>query len=349
MCHDCGMYWRKYASEPPLTEPLTLEKKRSAPDDGETDGPPSKVAKTKAEKAKAEEAQEGPVKLGPGKCTMCKRMEPKKRLLVCLQCTMSVHQGCYGCAEAELKADWWLCDLCRNERTAKHRLVSKKDDLVGRRLTNSLRQVPSCVLCPLPRIVRKPKAGEPGKQVNQSTRGRKSAGVNAAAAAASSMTISSSSASNHSTFNPLEVLKPTEYDNWAHIICSVYIAECTFSSTDTLRGVEGAGTLPAWRYKAKCEICNEVTGACVSCAEPGCRRTFHVSCAYAAQPFYLFGFEIKPVKSVRRDSTSIVSFKAETGNMKALVWCVEHKDAAKAKTLYDLSEIDPASGLVSTT
>ncbi|KDN45083.1 hypothetical protein K437DRAFT_125829 [Tilletiaria anomala UBC 951] len=325
MCVDCGLHWRKYAVELNTLDAITSNK-RPAPDDSGLGVPPPKAAKTKVDQQASNKTEEPsmpeilppPPRPEPTKCTFCKKLEPKKKLVQCANCSMSVHQGCYGCSDDALKADQWFCDACGNERYREHLLS------------------PYCILCPLPRNfanvgnlsnLDKPLTG-PG-----SGRGRKPA------------TSKESSINAPPPLTPLEVMKPTEYHNWVHILCSIYIAECLFSNTETLSLVEGASNLPPWRYSARCEICGEVTGACVSCAEQGCRKTFHVSCAYAAQPFYLFGFEIKPVKSVRRDQTATVSFKSETGNMKALIWCQDHKDAAKAKTLYDMSETDPATGL----
>ncbi len=313
MCIDCGLYWRKYATE--LTGVESLEFKRLAQHE---DSPAPSTSRSRGGHAREQaesRATPAPViaqRPDPTKCVFCRRMDPKKKLIACMQCSMSVHQGCYSFSDEDLKDQTWLCDACANEQ----------------KLESNLHQ--DCVLCPLPKAESLEFTDRPASAAPLRARKGGKGDANGDSAP---------------TLSALEVMKQTEGHNWAHVICAAYIPEIVYSDPSRLSKVEGAGTLPMWRYHSECEICHEHKGACVLCAEPGCRRTFHVSCAYANQPFYHFGFEIKPVKSVRREATATVSFKAETGHMKALVWCQDHRDGARSKTLYDLSEVDPASGL----
>lgn len=139
----------------------------------------------------------------------------------------------------------------------------------------------------------------------------------------------------------LDVYKPTECNNWVHLLCALWTPDVLFANTVTMQPVEGAGNLPAWRYDTQCSLCDQVRGACVKCAEPTCRSHFHVSCAYLAQPSCILAFEIFPVKTSRRDSVHTLSFKSESGHMCAQIWCKDHLGVARSKITYDYHEMDP--------
>lgn len=142
-------------------------------------------------------------------------------------------------------------------------------------------------------------------------------------------------------FTALDVYKPTECNNWVHLLCALWTPDVLFANTVTMQPVEGAGNLPAWRYDTRCSLCDQVRGACVKCAEPTCRSHFHVSCAYLAQPSCILAFEIFPVKTSRRDSVHTLSFKSESGHMCAQIWCKDHLGVARSKITYDYHEMDP--------
>lgn len=141
--------------------------------------------------------------------------------------------------------------------------------------------------------------------------------------------------------NALDVCKPTECNNWVHLLCAMWTPDVMFADSVTMKPVEGVGSLPMSRYEIRCSICEEVKGVCVKCAEPTCRTQFHVSCAFLSHPSCMLGFEIFPVKTSRRESVNTLTFKSETGHMCAQVWCKEHIGAAKSKKTYEFFETDP--------
>jgi hypothetical protein len=47
----------------------------------------------------------------------------------------------------------------------------------------------------------------------------------------------------------LRVCKPTEGQGWAHILCSVFHPETSFTDEKSLRLVEGISTIPAARWE----------------------------------------------------------------------------------------------------
>ena len=126
----------------------------------------------------------------------------------------------------------------------------------------------------------------------------------------------------------LDAFKPTECNNWVHLVCAVWMPDVVFSDVERFKTVEGCGSLPSWRYEATCSICSEHSGACVVCAEPSCRKTMHVSCAF--NQGYAVGFEVVPNK--KRDT---LTFKGEHGSMGAHVYCRDH---APARRLFDIGE-----------
>lgn len=222
-----------------------------------------------------------------GKCVMCRRLEPKRRLKSCAKCGMVAHQGCIGFEDAAIEAKTWLCDLCQNDQDPESALL------------------PHCVLC------------------DEAATDRNTQGM----------------------LNALDVYKPTECNNWVHLVCATWVPEVLYGDITTMRPVEGVGSLPLWRYTSPCSLCNETRGAVVVCAEPACRTRFHVSCAYQAQPACTLAFEIFPVKTSRRESVNTLTFKSETGHMVAQIWCKQHRNVAKSKTTYDFYESDAKLGL----
>lgn len=141
--------------------------------------------------------------------------------------------------------------------------------------------------------------------------------------------------------NALDVYKPTECNNWVHLLCAMWTPDVMFADSVTMKPVEGVGSLPLSRYESRCSICDEVKGVCVKCAEPTCRTQFHVSCAFLSQPACMLGFEIFPVKTSRRESVNTLTFKSESGHMCAQIWCKEHIGVARSKKTYEFFEMDP--------
>ncbi|KAF9978358.1 putative PHD type zinc finger protein with BAH domain-containing protein [Actinomortierella ambigua] len=88
-----------------------------------------------------------------------------------------------------------------------------------------------------------------------------------------------------------QALKRTTGNNWAHVLCAVWIPEIKVVDMDTLSPIESVGKVRPERWKQTCSICKERTGACVTCSD-GCKRVFHVTCAREAG--YEVAFEMQP-------------------------------------------------------
>ncbi|PWY99384.1 hypothetical protein BCV70DRAFT_212208 [Testicularia cyperi] len=361
LCINCGLYWRKYAAEAYNTELVsvnTRNKTAAAAAAAAEDGllgvaPPTKVTrtskdgKTGAASSTAAAVAPPPIpKPEPLKCVMCKRIEPKKKLGQCRNCSLSVHQGCYGLTDEEIDMDWWMCDPCNNEQALEAALL------------------PRCILCsPAAQkeatAIAAKHALASGSSDKPKSRPKSSLGGGAASAAANSGADSEKTSgakkdangsgvtAKSTPLSALDAFKPTECNNWAHVLCAVWMPEVVFSDVNRLKLVESCGNLPQWRYEATCMVCKDQRGACVTCTETSCRKTFHISCAYNSQPGFTIGFEIIPVKGSRREVIPTLTFKGESGHMLPQIWCKEHKEVAKTKKLYDLAEVDPKTGLTS--
>ncbi|PWN43695.1 hypothetical protein IE81DRAFT_322100 [Ceraceosorus guamensis] len=339
LCTHCGLYWRKYAAESTSTQELvainTRQKAAALNAAGEEElgvQPPAKSAKmSKTASARAAAARTTPPtraapvappppppKPDPIKCVMCEKMEPKKTLQQCRQCTLSVHKGCFGLTDEEVAAEWWQCEACSNEKALDAALT------------------PGCVLCPsLPRAKSFGATDAAGQGDKALSRARKG-GVDA----------NGTDESATRTPTVLDAVKPTEGNNWVHLICAAFIPEIVFTDPARLRLVEGVGNLQWWRYNSECDLCKTRFGACVSCAEPSCRKTMHVSCAWTAQPSVCMLFDFTAVKVSRKDIVPTASFKGESGHINAMLWCKEHKHIGESKkpTTHQLTDIDPETG-----
>uniref|UniRef100_A0AAF5PNX0 PHD-type domain-containing protein n=2 Tax=Wuchereria bancrofti TaxID=6293 RepID=A0AAF5PNX0_WUCBA len=82
-------------------------------------------------------------------------------------------------------------------------------------------------------------------------------------------------------------LKRTDNDEWAHVICALYIPEVRFGDVHSMDPVI-LSDVPLERFQQQCYLCMErgeekraYLGACMPCNKPGCKKCFHVTCAQA--------------------------------------------------------------------
>ncbi|CAB4057654.1 MLLT6_10 [Lepeophtheirus salmonis] len=80
-------------------------------------------------------------------------------------------------------------------------------------------------------------------------------------------------------------LKRTDSSSWAHVVCALYIPEVRFGNVSTMEPIV-LGLVPPDRYIQSCYLCvkggrqNRAScGACMQCNRPGCKQSFHVTCA----------------------------------------------------------------------
>ncbi|KAK3821272.1 MAG: hypothetical protein J3Q66DRAFT_332951 [Benniella sp.] len=115
-----------------------------------------------------------------------------------------------------------------------------------------------------------------------------------------------------------QALKRTTGNNWAHVLCAIWIPETNFVDVETLSPIEFIGKIRHDRWKQACFICKQKAGACVGCGD-GCKKVFHVTCAREAG--YMIAFEMQPTKNIKG------------GLMVPVIWCPNH-DLATRKLIH---------------
>lgn len=131
-----------------------------------------------------------------------------------------------------------------------------------------------------------------------------------------------------------EALKQTSGNNWAHVICAVWIPELKFTDPSTLQPIEGIGAISLSRWQQICSICKKMQGVCALCHV--CHIPVHVTCAIHAG--YIIGFDIALVKGSRKDNATTIKFSGEFGIMTAAIWCPNHN--MKKTIVHAINEYD---------
>ncbi|KMZ69862.1 hypothetical protein ZOSMA_205G00390 [Zostera marina] len=72
-------------------------------------------------------------------------------------------------------------------------------------------------------------------------------------------------------------MKPTTDGKWAHILCSLLVAEVFFQDPLGREGVD-LSKVPMHRWKGSCFLCGSSCGCVVECSEPKCKLKFHATC-----------------------------------------------------------------------
>jgi len=254
-------------------------------------------------------------------CAVCECYElPSDQLVSCRDCRLTVHPSCYGLND--VYAGKWSCDMCQNDRREVIGIVNSSTDPASYEY--------KCVLCPVEQttvdMVEPPKVSHKKKTEREREKERLEKEL------ATRMAESYQKTQQERGKPPLprEPLKRTVNNNWVHVTCAIFTPEVKFSNAKSLEGAEGIPWIPKARWEQVCKLCKSSKGACVSCHQ--CHATFHVGCAHEAR--YVFGFDVQPVKSSRRDGVNIVVLgaedgKRETGTVTAVIWCKEHESSIK--------------------
>ncbi|GAA5928195.1 uncharacterized protein JCM15063_003815 [Sporobolomyces koalae] len=310
MCEPCGFRWRHYGAQYP---PATDEPRSS------TDKPEKA---DKAEKSdKPERKKKAPVMFGDEDDSVLVRRSgrepkpkeptpppkpPRKPIIP--------RKPCVLCKRFEPKYALYQCDRCTLAGHGSCYGVPEGTPLKGwlcdlcdrEKHRNRLTLHPQCVLCPPPF----PDGETP------------------------------------LPLTALDVLKPTELNNYVHLLCAVWHPELRFSEPSELATVEAFAHLPVERAQAQCRICYQKgVGVTIKCQD--CSKRFHVGCGWAAG--YKFAFEVQtPKVSNKKKLKDIitVTFKDQEGILTPCVWCSDHPYNNPERKTYDLGSRDYTANLI---
>ncbi|KAL5536689.1 SNT2 [Sanghuangporus sanghuang] len=314
LCDNCGVNWRKYAdlnARPTTREDTAMSTGTSASASVSVAGPTG--AKTRG----AEKREGTPLTAPTAKRVKVTGSVGTKTTPPPIVPPASVQYRCVSCFRTGPHGKVLKCNECGvTLHAGACGAVLDQPDLVDSWLcelcdnekTQEYSVNTDCLLCPRP-------------QKNVSVDGAVNGNVNG---------LKGTGTAPSETY--LRACKPTEGQGWVHALCAVFIPEVQFSDAPRLRIVEGVSTIPKHRWTTKCCLCNIPGGAVVRCGN--CPKEYHVSCAWKYG--HKFGFEIQPVKSSRRDVTSMVTFKRETGAMNAVICCKDH--SSYRRDTYDICD-----------
>lgn len=69
---------------------------------------------------------------------------------------------------------------------------------------------------------------------------------------------------------------------WLHLSCIYWVPELSLKNQFGEFDIRGLNHIEKTRFKARCVICNQFNGACISCSAPNCGESFHVECGRRA-------------------------------------------------------------------
>ncbi|CAG8314796.1 unnamed protein product [Penicillium salamii] len=243
-------------------------------------------------------------------CAICTQVEPTGEQLSCRDCRLTVHRNCYGISNNRVISKW-LCDMCSNDRSP------------------SISTNYSCVLCPVSwtehDLMETPKNNSRKKTERDKEKERMEKEMVTEAI----KLYRQRQEAVGKPVGPREPLKRTAGNNWAHVLCTLWMPELKYGDAAELEPAEGFGSIPKERWRQTCKICKSNKGACLPCSSAGCDAHFHVGCAFQAK--YHLGLNLKPAKPPRGNmrESGPISIGEDYGIPVPVIYCPNHTVPSK--------------------
>ncbi|KAI1610564.1 bromodomain and PHD finger-containing protein 3 [Exophiala viscosa] len=290
-----------------IIQPDEPPKKKGKTDKDGAHGTPDVVPEKKKAPEKPQEPppiEPDPPKVKIHPCAVCRVIDvPGQELLKCRDCRLHVHGSCYGVGPNN-NTKPWFCDMCRNDHNLQ---VSTTYE---------------CVLCPIKYTAQELMEPLRPTHKKKTERDREKERIEREIIQEASRRWRMEQEAAGRPVNPREALKRTAWNNWMHITCALWTKEIKFGNAELLDDAEGVGFIPAERFEPPCKICKQAGYPTVKCQQSNCNSFFHIGCAHQSE--YVFGFDVAPVKSSRRDSTIVMKLDSEAGIVTAGIWCPTH-------------------------
>lgn len=291
-----------------IIQPEEPPKKKGKTDKDPAHGTPDVVPEKKKIPEKPQEPppiEPDPPKVKIHPCAVCRVIDvPGQELLKCRDCRLHVHGSCYGVGH-KTNTKPWFCDMCRND----HNL--------------QVSTTYQCVLCPVKHTLQELMEPLRSSHKKKSDREREKERIEREIIQEASRRWRVEQEAAGRPVNPREALKRTAWNNWVHITCALWTKEIKFGNSELLDDAEGVGFIPPERYEPVCKICKHGGDyPTIKCQLASCNSLFHVGCAHHEE--YVFGFDVQPVKSSRRESVNIMKLNSESGIVTAGIWCPTH-------------------------
>lgn len=304
-----------------IIQPDEPPKKKGKTDRDPAQGTPDVVPEKKKAPEKPQEPppiEPDPPKVKIHPCAVCRVIDvPGQELLKCRDCRLHVHGSCYGVG-SQTTPKPWFCDMCRNDHNLQ---VSTTYE---------------CVLCPVKYTAQELMEPLRASHKKKSDREREKERIEKEIIQEASRRWRMEQEAAGRPVNPREALKRTAWNNWIHITCALWTKEIKFGNAELLDDAEGVGFIPPERFEPACKICKLSGLPTVKCQVPSCNAFFHVGCAHQAE--YIFGFDVAPVKSSRRDSVNIMKLDSESGIVTAGIWCPTHLPSTFVHNILERTE-----------
>ncbi|XP_062093233.1 uncharacterized protein LOC133798773 [Humulus lupulus] len=72
-------------------------------------------------------------------------------------------------------------------------------------------------------------------------------------------------------------MKPMSGGKWAHVVCALFVPEVFFHDPEGREGID-CSKVPKSRWEQRCYLCKQTNGCAITCSEPKCPLSFHVTC-----------------------------------------------------------------------